>query len=582
MKKRIWRTLALILCVVICAGIMSACSSAPEVNEDASSPETANTEQQPTETGEAEPEAVPAATQEEQNEEAKPTDTGGDSEITLPIVDEKISYTYWYGSNPNANAYMNDFSENPVFIEMEERTNVVLDFIAISAGALQERFNILMVSGEYPDIMDNGAGRYTAGVDAGIEDGIFIRLNELIDEFVPNYKKLIEEYPNVANEITSDEGNIVGFYGIHTEARAQPGLVIRQDMLDNLSLDSPVTIGDYTAVLTALNAEYGTTFGLATSGVSGTAFASAYGVNGEITQTMGLNFSVPFYVELGTGNVKYGPAEAGYREYLTLMNSWWEKGLIYSDFLSVTGMEYPADLVTTGQVCMFMNSRSQATLHDYDQAGQLVTSSFQLAAVSEPVVSAGDITHFATIDSYVDPQSWNITTACENVETLAQYINYWYSEEGSLLANYGIENSSMEYDGNSQPRFTDLVLNNPDGISQNIAVYLYAVESGPFLIDVSRSTNSYTEQQYQAAEIWKENRDDVCSLPSVSLTAEEGEMYNSIITEIVALTQEMTLRFIVGDRLLSEFDDFVAELETLRIDECIAIQQAALERYNAR
>ena len=42
------------------------------------------------------------------------------------------------------------------------------------------------------------------------------------------------------------------------------------------------------------------------------------------------------------------------------------------------------------------------------------------------------------------------------------------------------------------------------------------------------------------------------------------------------------LQFIIGQRPLSEFDDFRNQLEEMGIARCIEIEQGALDRYYAR
>ncbi len=56
-----------------------------------------------------------------------------------------------------------------------------------------------------------------------------------------------------------------------------------------------------------------------------------YGVNGELWPTDGV---FPVYQDEGT--VKFGTLEDGFREYLVMMNQWYNDGLISSDFVSNT------------------------------------------------------------------------------------------------------------------------------------------------------------------------------------------------------------------------------------------------------
>lgn len=49
-----------------------------------------------------------------------------------------------------------------------------------------------------------------------------------------------------------------------------------------------------------------------------------------IEMTAGYDVGIDFYVQDGV--VKYGLVEDGFYDYLTMMNRWYENGLLYADF----------------------------------------------------------------------------------------------------------------------------------------------------------------------------------------------------------------------------------------------------------
>ena len=44
----------------------------------------------------------------------------------------------------------------------------------------------------------------------------------------------------------------------------------------------------------------------------------------------------------------------------------------------------------------------------------------------------------------------------------------------------------------------------------------------------------------------------------------------------------MRIKFIMGETSLDEFDAYVQQIEAMGLEDVLAIQQAALDRYNAR
>ena len=66
------------------------------------------------------------------------------------------------------------------------------------------------------------------------------------------------------------------------------------------------------------------------------------------------------------------------------------------------------------------------------------------------------------------------------------------------------------------------------------------------------------------------------------MTADEQEKDARIIADVKTYTDEMILKFITGKEPISNFDSFVQQVKSLKIDESLAIRQAAYERYMAR
>ena len=57
-------------------------------------------------------------------------------------------------------------------------------------------------------------------------------------------------------------------------------------------------------------------------------------------------------------------------------------------------------------------------------------------------------------------------------ELVAEFLNYGYTEEGHMLYNFGIENISYVME-DGYPRYTELITNNPDGLTMQYAMSQY-------------------------------------------------------------------------------------------------------------
>ncbi len=90
--------------------------------------------------------------------------------------------------------------------DFQEMTGVTLAFEELPVSNANETFNLLMATGEYPDIWYRRiAGVENSTVDAIYgPEGIFLPLNNLIGKYAPNIKKMLETENMVQEQIPVD------------------------------------------------------------------------------------------------------------------------------------------------------------------------------------------------------------------------------------------------------------------------------------------------------------------------------------------------------------------------------------------
>jgi len=176
-----------------------------------------------------------------------------------------------------------------------------------------------------------------------------------------------------------------------------------------------------------------------------------------------------------------------------------------------------------------------------------------------------------------------ITVACDNVEILLRYYDFFFTEEGSLYLNYGVEGVTYNMvDG--KPVWTDLVLYDTEGYGSIYAIWGDYVYHGPKRwYDWERELlPTLPEVTLNAAKDWDANFVDEYTLPDVSVSTEDSARYTSILNDANTFINESVAKFITGVTPLSEFDNFIETLKNMRIEEAIEIKQAAYDRYMAR
>lgn len=509
--------------------------------------------------------------------------SAGSSEST-----ERPQLTYWIKMDATKIAPTTDnFGNILCYQEMAEITGIDVEFIHPPAGDETDSFNLMIAGGEYPDLIHWDWGNsFSGGPDKAIEDEIILELSDLIDEKMPNLKAFLDEYPEIRAAMTTDEGNIYCIPNVYpyfdedTLIVANRGYQIRQDWLDELGLDAPETIDEWHTVLTAFK-----NMGTNEDGQPITPMVSRkLSEKTSMVRTLanawgGLDYD--FYVVDGV--VKFGPIQDEFKDYLTTMNQWYEEGLINSNFSTIDGNEVNAMVINsqTGAWFYGLGAGMGAFIAAFDDDESIISG------IKFPVVEEGDTPKYTLLDNYpFVGLGTAISTNCENVDAALEWLDYHFSDEGIMLMNWGVQGVSYDIDENGDPYFLDSVLNDPDGLSVDVALGKYAMVSQLDAIVKDHRVEAIRMWTYDSQRAASEQFNDADFSyrypPTATMTAEEATEYANIMSDITTYRDESIVRFIVGSEPLDNFDDFVQTIEGMNIARAIEIKQAAYDRLQSR
>lgn len=500
-------------------------------------------------------------------------------EWTWPLK-EKKELSIWI-------VWSNDYVENPndlkAIQKMEELTNVHVNWQVVDAASAQEQFGLMLASGEYPDIIRDCGTYYPGGTEKGVQDGVLVDLTDVAEKYMPNYTALRTSIPELEKDTVTDEGKIVGtrtitsYFGDIRGERVWAGMALRGDWLDELGLEVPRTIDDWDKVLTAFKENYPECEAPLMIGTNGydyfSHFLSAYGVLGE------------FYKDGDI--VKYGPLEDGYKQWLTLFHDWYERGLIDPNFMTNSAdMASPADYIGTGKAGAGVQLWG-LTSDVLKTQGYTTDEDFNLVATSSPVLKEGDTPEIGFNTSALVKEEVGISTSTKDLELACRYLDFWYSNESMLLNTLGIEGESYTVDADGTYHLTDAMQAMIDEGKVNTraeAVYTYTLGTADFgLYNWGMFDPIYEGQDaLKAYDEFDKDKFDLMLPPCMTMTDAENTEYVTLYTDIQTLARENTVKFITGEKSLDEYEEFVEQLRSYNIDRCIELQQAALDRYNAR
>lgn len=560
--------IARLLSAVLCLSLLSACGG-----EMSSSPESAaaQTAAAVTETDAPEAPAAKAASSTESAEEtaAEPIVT---NEITYPLEGQ---HTFSIVANPNGliSMIMDDsgFTSSAAYSAMEEATGVHLDWTLYSEATWNEQFNLLMASNDWPDLFDCGVtSRYATGVKGLLEDDVVVELSEYLPEFAPDYLRLVHENQGFAESIVQQDGEIVEF-ATAMSSYQDKGMMIRQDWLDNLGLEAPATVEELTGVLKEFKSAYGLTMPLMVCSGLDTGLTYAYNIDSRGFSNSGMGWVVE------NGTVKCTYDTDGFRDYLELLSDYYTQGLFNDDFVNISYELNTVDSTYLSGACGVFFAGAAALAESQKQNAS--APNFQLSALPDIKVNADDPNSGVSEISYTGVNSIAISTQCSDPEAAMMFCNYFYTEEGQRMANWGVEGETYTMvDG--QPQYTDLVKNDSECFMYMLTQTRYALQWAPTIFDSNVSTASYDDVQKAAMEMWTEGREAYLLVPkNATPTPEEQEVESQYGGDVATYLWENIFKIVTNQQALDSYDEVIETANSMGLTELTASKQSCYDRY---
>lgn len=517
----------------------------------------------------------------------------------LPISDGSVPQLEVYmGTEAGYEKAYLSYDEHVAILAWEEATGMDFTFVHPPLNDDGTFFNTVLASGSLPDIFigSNFTSYYAGGMEGAIEDGVLLNLNEYIEKY--GYYYLTEAHKNWDALAERNFMTDTGMYRFGAASQRVPvlgmqhsGLVIREDLLDELDLDVPETIGDFEAALIAMKEA-----GLVEVPIAFEKLDSSYYYENAQISNWCNTISNGMTTD-GNGKVVYAQAMPEYKDFLNMMIRWYQEGLFDEDCISRTHSDAEA-MVTSGRSAV-VSIGNWETQEDIAVGKAACGDDFNLIGLSTFAADADTevVNHRAhPIMNGTNGNYWGITTTCEDPVAAFKALDWLYSYEGTELMVFGPEKAIDQLhrdagnevdihwtneDGTRQ--FSDYILNN-DELEYNSIRYIYTIQA--------LSSEYASEMEYmqygdecneQCWEAWTANCDNEWIVPScITLTADESRDQAPVKTDIEAFIWEKIYNIIFGEDTMDNWDSYVQQMYDMGLQTWIDIQQAATDRYYNR
>ncbi|MCI6005320.1 MAG: extracellular solute-binding protein [Blautia sp.] len=531
--------------------------------------------------------AVPALAK--KKEEVKLTEAG------YPISEDGLTLTCFMMSMPNVeNLATNDFTKY-----MEELTGITVEFVTAGRDDFTEKLNMMLASGEYPDMIMGSPDL----AKFGVKEQIIVPLDEYINEdIMPNY---MARYGDILDLSRETDGQIYSLIGENDCYHCSYGrkMWINTKYLEEMGLEKPTTTQEFYDMCVKFK-EY------KPDGIALAGSAPGQGWYSEFENWLMGSFILPpstsytLSVRDKTavtwdGEVKCVATDDRYREFLKYANSLYEAGALYDGNFTQTEEQMKAIINQPDAPVLCFATGTISNDIDATSNPELYAQYETLAPLEGP-----DGTRLATFFRWmsISDGDFCITDTCKSPEAALRWVDFFYGEKGDLMSQYGAEEGvdwvwapEGEFGLNGEPAMYK-ILNPYSGETQNHDWQDLGIRVAPADYRLGQATAQDVDIKspeglekllYEAsAENYEpygqtEENSDLDVLPQLKFTSEETTNVSTIAVEVEKMIDENSTAFIIGARDIEddkEWDSFKSSLESAGLADLLATYQTAYDR----
>ncbi len=511
------------------------------------------------------------------------TSAGG---IHYPLTDDESGHiTFWFPFGFGWEAYMDSWNDMTILPYLKQATGVELEFDCVSQSAATEQFQLYIAGGDYSDIMQPG-DYYTGGLGQAYEDEVIIDLTDLLPVNSPDYWSHLSALDDDTIAGVKTDNKMLGYVVIYNANWSDQGLLCIRNMAEECGYEvvddvlQVSTIDTFTQLLKDVKDTFGCewTYSLdSDDGGSANLGNNAFGAVANISST-----STSVGVSLMGDTVVAAATQDSFRDYAEWFYDLYTYGVFNPEFY-ITTLDQSSLMAKLGSGDMFVwtgRADGTDTFKDYVDADH---SDWDSAIVAPLYAYEGQANEYPTTISLVDNKQFVVTTSCEQVDLVMNYLNFGFTEGGYELYNWGVEGDSFYIDDEGTYHYTDIVWNNPEGIGFMMASSMQIMGQLPRYDEHAKLNDGYTVKQVNAQNAWTDvDGEDLHTLPTkANLTTEESNSIINEVNDVIATISEWGLKFFTGSLEINDenWADFQSALQNSGIEKVVETYQNAYDSY---
>ncbi len=343
--------------------------------------------------------------------------------------------------------YIDWIKELKWYDEAEKKTGIKVDYVKgpEEFADFYSEVDQRVISGKLPDATMTKLSQ----TNVYGPQGVFMDLAPKIKEYAPHLQAYIDNNPTYKALVADDKGAI---YGLVKETPIFADFIgYRADQFKAAGVEASkvITIDDFTDALRKLKAYYGKTnknYYPLSGRDSAIRFAAWFGCPSSISEDASHGVYINGHNKDGSIDIMNPNAY----KMVETMKTWYQEGLINPQWVSGTFSEADWEsAMLNGNGSVFYDYYNRAEWF-MENGGPKSDPKYDMQDLSFLKDSSGKTMPVTTSLKYNDElvTAVNAKANEETVKTILKFIDFFYSDEGQTLANYGVEGQSFQKGSN--------------------------------------------------------------------------------------------------------------------------------------
>jgi putative aldouronate transport system substrate-binding protein len=487
-----------------------------------------------------------------------------------------VSFSMLYNNHPNYPLK----NEWLFWSELSKRTGVKIEPVAVPLSDYEQKRSVLVGAGDAPFIIPK---TYHPQEEGYVSSGAILPVSDYLD-LMPNFKARIEKW-NLKPEIDTlrqEDGKFYLLPGLHEKPWQDYTLAVRMDILEELKIPVPQTWDDVYTMLKAMKAKYPNVYPLSDrfgkpnpAGNLLNMLALAYGLEGA-----GWNYQHASW-DASAKKFVYTGASEKYKAILEYLHRLVAEGLLDPETFTQTDDQARQKLASGKSFVISTNA--QTLVNDYRPDMAKTLPKARMAKIPFPIGPAGPMNPAPRTENGIMISSK--ARDSKNFVAMMQFIDWlWYSDAGQEFAKWGVEGTTFTKDSSGKRTLApdvDVIGLNPKGtkhLQKDFGFYngIFAY-GGP--LELVQSFFSAEEMEFQKVLNARPIREIAPPHPLSDAEREQVTLWETPLKDYVYAN---SLKFILGQRPLGEWDAYVNELNGKNMGSYVDTVNKAYDRFQKK